>query len=69
MRKHLPIWSIRMKRRKKTKRIQTELLFDLRLDSAPVHLDLAAERRVELERLIAELPLNVALEGRNPERR
>jgi hypothetical protein len=58
-----------MKRRKETKRIQTELFFDLRLGSAPVHLDLAAVRRVELERLIAELPLNVALEGRNPERR
>jgi hypothetical protein len=52
-----------MKQRRKTKRIQTELFFDLRLASGPILLELPADRRVELERLIAELLLNVAREN------
>jgi hypothetical protein len=52
-----------MKERRKTKRIQTELFFDLRLISGPILLGLPADQRVELERLIAELLLNVALEN------
>jgi hypothetical protein len=52
-----------MKQPKDTKRIQTELFFDRRLVSGPILLEMPAARRVELESLVAELLLNVALEN------
>jgi hypothetical protein len=52
-----------MKQRQTTKQIQTKLFFDLQLISSPIVLEMPAALRVELESLIAELLLNVALEN------
>jgi hypothetical protein len=55
-----------MKQRRKAKQIQTELFFDLRSVSDPIPFDLPADRQVELQNLVGELLLNVALENEVP---
>jgi hypothetical protein len=48
-----------MRRQRKAKQIQTELLFDPRPDNGPIQLDLPADRQMELQRLVGELLLSV----------
>jgi hypothetical protein len=49
-------------RRKKTQR-QIELFCEPPLASSPILLEMPADRQVELEKLIAELLLNVVLDN------
>lgn len=52
-----------MKQRRKTKQIQTELFYDLRLISDPIPLELSVDRQEELKKVIAELLLKIAIDS------
>jgi hypothetical protein len=52
-----------MKQRRRAKQTQTELCFELPSFSRPIPLDLAADRQVELQRLVGELLVNVIREN------